>query len=237
MDNLVFCIGSPARKRAFFRAKVNCKNLFADNDEVVACSEEDGQTLFLLGDPPGELTVWEYYRVNRALISNGDFDFCRFARLVRAACGVKPRENGKIKKLSVFAYRAAEIFSRLTEKTECVAINFDAVEYSSKNAAAIGRFVSAFSEKYRLFVLVSDIRLVLKGAGVLAFAENGDCVKLGGVNTVRVKPESRFIISLREKGVTIAPDCVKKAVRNGLVAPARRKSLLFFRACGIIKRL
>lgn len=179
LSEVVFCIGSPEGKRACFRKSVGEDFVYADNDEVFASITENGKTYFIIGKPPCfDMTVLEYVKYNRSIVSTECFAFGVLRKFVWKTCRAIMLQNADVANLSVFSYRAVQCFTLITDKTRFVAVNFDGVPFSKENAKMLARFLGYLSGKYKVFVSVTDTRFLPDSCFVRRYLPNGEFTEL-----------------------------------------------------------
>ena len=195
LSKVVFCIGSPEGKRAYFRKNVGEDFVYADNDEVFACITENGKTYFIIGKPPCcGMTAPEYVRYNRSIVSTEHFAFGALRKFVWKTCRTVMFQSAGVANLSVFAYRAVQCFTLITDKTRSVAVNFDGTPFSKENLRMIGRFLGYLSGKYKVFVSVTDARFLPDNCLVRRYLPDGEFTELSlkaKSNVIRNKRSAR----------------------------------------------
>lgn len=214
LSDVTFCIGSPEGKRFYFRKNVSGEFAYADNDEVFASITENGKTFFIVAKPPyAEITAAEYVRCNRAVVSPGKFDFGELRRFLWNSGRTIITGNACVKNLSVFACRAMQCYTLITEQTLTVAVNFDGTAYSKDNRRLLYRFLSFISQKYRVFAAVTDSRFLPENCRVRRFSHDGEFSELS------LKAESEVMRGARtarkyalKRGIGVKSKDIKKVV-------------------------
>lgn len=214
LSDVIFCIGDSAAKHAALRRNVDETCALADNDEVYASLCEQDKTFFIVGSYPfGDMTVSEFIRYNRMIITRDCYKNSYIRKFIKKACGKKVSVRKRLRSLDVFMYRAVKILSAVTDKTQEIMINFDGVPYSKENEIKLFRFLYALKQKYALTVAVSDNRFIASGATVRRYEKDGNSAELSLKADSRILRGKRLVMAYtRRRGLDIPASDIKKIV-------------------------
>ncbi len=200
---IIYCIGDARAKRKYFlEQSVDDKNLYLDNDELVAVREEDGKTMFAVGEIPfGNMRTEEYISYQRAG-RVGSTTKLREIRYYGKLFSLDLNLKRKMRFNSVIDYRKAQFLSYYALTVRNVFINLDGLPYNRKNGKSLERLTSGLRRYFHLFISVSDSRFIPRGAIIREFSKSGeyDEVNSGGY---RIKSVSTKLFPLQENYLKI----------------------------------
>lgn len=214
LSDIVFCIGSSEAKRLDFRKSVNETSVYVDNDEVCACITENDRTFFVIGSFPfSDMTVSEFIRYNRMIITRDLWKNAQMRKFIKKSCGKRVGLGAKVGSLGLFAYRAIQTLSLVTNETKEILINFDGLPYSKENQQVLYRFLSYIKQHYKVTAAVSDNRFIYPGATVRRYEAGGDYSELSLKADSRVLRGKRLVNAyIRRRGLALQPKDIKKII-------------------------
>ena len=186
---ITYCIGDIKEKRKhFLEQAVDEKNEYLDNDELLAVREENGKTMFAVGEIPfSNMKVVEYITYQRSSITKNSVCF-REIKYYGKLFALNLPLRKKMRSLSVIDYRKAQFLSSYTLTVRSIYINLDGVLYSAKNRKQLENIISGLRRYFHLYIAVSDSRFIPLGAVIREYKREGgyDEVNSGGYKMQRV---------------------------------------------------
>lgn len=172
---ITYCLGDAAVKRAAFRlADKAVTAACADNDEVIAATDQGGKRWFAIGGVPfGDMTVAEFVAYRKSLVTKSpvrDAEILYYARLF----GFKRKISTKMKRLSLPEYRFVQFMAKYDLAVREVYLNFDGFIYSKHAAKAVRGLAARLGKYFDVFVSVSDYRFIPCGATVRSYDPDGE---------------------------------------------------------------
>ncbi len=195
---ITYCIGEVNAKRKHFLEKsVSECNEYLDNDELLAVKEENGETLFAVGEIPfGNMKVSEYivYQRSNAMRRTVPMREVKYyGKLFFLDLPFRKKMNA----LSVIDYRKAQFLANYNLAVREVYINLDGLPFNRKNRKKLENLISGLRRYFNLYISISDSRFIPQGALIREYKKDGQYAEVNS-GGYKIKSVKKALFPLQE---------------------------------------